>query len=67
MTWEARRGGGGVNASSGWRREGERDPRPVGRLSKVAAQRVGPKATRPKGRIGRRGDWAETELKLFSK
>jgi hypothetical protein len=65
-----RRGGDGTSADSGWRREGERDPRPVGRLSMLAARWVGPKATGLKGRTGQWGgwaDWAGTKEKFFSK
>jgi hypothetical protein len=54
----------------GWRREGKRDPGSVSRLGRLVAQRDGPKATRLKGRIGHRGDWADwarTEEKFFSK
>jgi hypothetical protein len=53
------RGGGGASVSSGWRREGERDPQPVGRLGMLAARWVGLKATGPKGRAGRWGSWAD--------
>jgi hypothetical protein len=68
MARVVRRGGGGASAGEGWRREGERDPWPVGWFSMLAARRVGPMATRLKGRIGRQGgwaDWARTEEKLF--
>jgi hypothetical protein len=41
MTWAACRGGGGASAGSGWTREGEKDPRPVGQLGRLAAWRVG--------------------------
>jgi hypothetical protein len=51
----ARRGGGGVSTSLGWRREGERDPRSVGQLGRLVAQWVGQKATGLKGRTGRAG------------
>jgi hypothetical protein len=70
MARAARRGGIGTSAGSGWRSEGERDPQTVGRLSRLAARWVGPKATGLKGRIGRRGgwaDWAGTEEKFLSK
>jgi hypothetical protein len=61
---------GSVSAGSGWRREGERDPRPVGWLGRLAARWVGPKDTRPKGQIGQQGGWANwsgAEEKFFSK
>jgi hypothetical protein len=70
MAWAAHRGGGGVSAGSGWRREGERDPWPVGRLGRLVARRVVPKATGSKGRTGQLGNWANwagTEEKFFSK
>jgi hypothetical protein len=38
MVWVARRGGVGASAGSGWRREGERDPRPVCRLGMLVAR-----------------------------
>jgi hypothetical protein len=66
----AHRGGGGMSATLGWRREEERDPRPVGRLGMLAARWVGSKATGPKGQLGRRGGWADwvgTEEKFFLK
>jgi hypothetical protein len=63
----AHRGGGGVSAGSGWRREGERDPRPVGWLGMLAARWVGPKVTGLKGRTGRRAAGpTEPELKRNS-
>jgi hypothetical protein len=49
MARAARQGGGSASAGSGWRREGESDPRPVGQLGMLAAQWVGPKATGPTG------------------
>jgi hypothetical protein len=52
MAWVACWGGGGVSAGSCWKREGEWDPWPVGRLGMLAARQVGPKATGPKGRTG---------------
>jgi hypothetical protein len=53
MAWVTRRGGGGASAGSGWRKDGERDPRPVGQLSRLAAHWVGP--NRPVGRLGHLG------------
>jgi hypothetical protein len=38
MARVARRGGGGVSTGSGWRREVERDPWPVGQLGMLATQ-----------------------------
>jgi hypothetical protein len=70
MAWVVHRGGGDVGASSGWRREGERDPWPLGRLDMLVDQRVGPKATASKGQTGWRGclaDWVGTEENCFSK
>jgi hypothetical protein len=70
MARAVHQGGGGTSASSGWKREGERDLRPVGQLSRLVTRWVGSKATGPKGRTGRwggRADWAGTEEKFFSK
>jgi hypothetical protein len=67
MARVARRGGGGVRTGSGWRREGERDPQPVGRLIMLATRWVGLKAAGLKGQTGWRGGWARTGEKLFLK
>jgi hypothetical protein len=65
--WHRWERGGSTSAGLGWRREGERDLQPVGWLGMLAARRVGPKATRPKGRTGQQGGWAGTEEKCFLK
>jgi hypothetical protein len=59
MARVAHRCGGGASAGSGCRREGERDPQPMGQLGRLAAQWVGLKATGLKGQIGRQGGWAD--------
>jgi hypothetical protein len=68
MARVAHQGGSDASAGSGWRREGERDPRLVGWLGMLVARRVGLKATGPKGQTGQLGGWAdlaETEEKIF--